>query len=113
MALLNFGPLLPQALENAQRFDLTLVDMRFVKPLDEALLDELAKAHNHFFTLEDHAITAGAGSAVGQYLADRPVTFTHLGIPDALIAHGTREEQLEICGLDSQGIARSIQAKLP
>jgi 1-deoxy-D-xylulose-5-phosphate synthase len=113
MALLNFGPLLPQALENAQRFDLTLVDMRFVKPLDEGLLDELANDHHHFFTLEDHAIAAGAGSAVGQYLADRQVTFTHLGIPDALIAHGTREEQLEICGLDTQGIAKAIQAKLP
>ena len=76
-----------------------------VKPLDEKLLDELTNNHNHFFTLEDHAIAAGAGSAVGQYLADHQVTLTHLGIPDALIAHGTREEQLEICGLDTQGIA--------
>lgn len=112
MALLNFGPLIAQAIENANQFDLTLVDMRFVKPLDEQLLDELAKTHHHFFTLEDHAIAAGAGSAVSQYLADSPVTFTHLGIPDALIAHGTREQQLAICGLDSEGIAQAIRKKL-
>jgi len=112
MALLNFGPLLQDASYVAEDYDLTLVDMRFVKPLDEALLSELAADHQHFFTLEDHAIAAGAGSAVSQFLAEQPVTFTHLGIPDTLIPHGTREQQLKICGLDEKGIAQAVERKL-
>ncbi|MFT5705736.1 MAG: 1-deoxy-D-xylulose-5-phosphate synthase [Oceanospirillaceae bacterium] len=112
MALLNFGPLIEQAKINAQKYDLCLVDMRFVKPLDTELLTQLADDHHHFFTLEDHAIAAGAGSAVSEYLADKAVTFTHLGIPDAFIPHGTREQQLAICGLDAAGIDRAIAAKI-
>jgi 1-deoxy-D-xylulose-5-phosphate synthase len=109
-ALLNFGPLLAHAKVVAQIHDLTLVDMRFVKPLDEMLLTQLALDHQHFFTLEDHAIAAGAGSAVSEFLADKAVAFTHLGIPDDFIAHGTREQQLHLCGLDVAGIAKAVRA---
>ncbi|NRA20819.1 MAG: 1-deoxy-D-xylulose-5-phosphate synthase [Oceanospirillaceae bacterium] len=112
MALLNFGPLLPQAKIVAEQYDLSLVDMRFVKPLDEALLIKLTEEHQHFFTLEDHAIASGAGSAVSQLLADKNVTFTHFGIPDLLIAHGSREQQLAYCGLDEQGLSSAIAQKL-
>ncbi len=107
-ALLNFGPLLDSAKIVAAEQDLTLVDMRFVKPLDETLLSQLATDHQHFFTLEDHAIAAGAGSAVSEFLASKAVTFTHLGIPDKLIPHATREQQLTICGLDVQGIRAAV-----
>ncbi|MEH6442956.1 MAG: 1-deoxy-D-xylulose-5-phosphate synthase [Oceanospirillaceae bacterium] len=112
MALLNFGPLIEQAKINAQKYDLSLVDMRFAKPLDTELLTKLADDHHHFFTLEDHAIAGGAGSAVSEYLADKAVTFTHLGIPDAFIPHGTRDQQLAMCGLDAVGIDRIIAAKI-
>jgi 1-deoxy-D-xylulose-5-phosphate synthase len=109
MAILNFGPFINDVTIVAEKYNLTLVDMRFVKPLDEQLLTSLAQSHQHFFTIEDHAISAGAGSAVSQYLANKPVTFTHLGIPDRLIPHGSREEQLAICALDIAGITAVVQ----
>ena len=82
--------------------------MRFVKPLDGRLLTALAQDHKHFFTLEDHAISGGAGSAVSEFLAASSVTLTHLGIPDLFIAHGAREQQLEICKLDTKGISDAV-----
>lgn len=108
-ALLNFGPLLNNLAAIADEMDLTLVDMRFVKPLDQALLTSLSSDHSHFFTLEDHAIAAGAGSAVSQYLADKKLSYTYMGIEDEYIAHGSREQQLAICGLDEQGISATIK----
>jgi len=110
--LLNFGPLLPNSLKSCEKYDLTLVDMRFVKPLDEELLAQLSVDHQYFFTLEDHAVQAGAGSAVSEFLSDKALNFCHLGIPDELIAHATREQQLAYCELDEAGIARKVQHKL-
>ncbi len=112
VALLNFGPLLESAKQVAEALQLTLVDMRFVKPLDEKLLTELALDHQHFFTLEDHAIAGGAGSAVSEFFAAQRLQITHLGIPDRFIEHATREQQLALCALDVDSISRTINCYL-
>lgn len=109
-AILNFGPLLAAAAEAAEQLNLSLVDMRFVKPLDQALIDQLIITHPLLITLEDHAIAGGAGAAVSEYLHARqyPNQLLCLGIPDRWIEHATRAEQLAECGLDSQGIIAAI-----
>lgn len=115
-ALLNFGALLPQALEAASSLDLTLVDMRWVKPLDSGTLNEIAVDHSVFVTLEDHAVCGGAGSAVLEWTAERsikgqpaPRTLT-LGLPDCFIEHGSREDLLANAGLDPASICARITA---
>ncbi|WP_151705107.1 1-deoxy-D-xylulose-5-phosphate synthase [Nitrincola alkalilacustris] len=114
VALLNFGPLLPAAEAVAEQFNLTLVDMRFVKPLDEVLIDELTRTHSTLISIEDHAIMGGAGSAVGEYLHQQqlPVELVCLGIPDQWIEHASREQQLQQCGLDIAGISRCVSEAL-
>ncbi|KAA0876304.1 1-deoxy-D-xylulose-5-phosphate synthase [Nitrincola tapanii] len=111
-ALLNFGPLLPQALIVAEALDLTLVDMRLVKPLDHSMLKRLQAQHSLWISLEDHAQVGGAGSALAEYLqqehADNALLI--LGIPDRWIEHASREEQLAECGLDAAGIEAQIRA---
>ncbi|MBN0986290.1 1-deoxy-D-xylulose-5-phosphate synthase [Amphritea pacifica] len=113
-ALLNFGPLLNKARVAAEQLNLTLVDMRFVKPLDHALIDQLVTNHPLLVTLEDHSIKGGAGSEVSEYLHTQQYhnDLLSLGIPDRWIEHATRAEQLAECGLDSQGIIQSIQRRL-
>lgn len=113
-ALLNFGPLLGRAAQVAEALDLTLVDMRSVKPLDQAQLDRLCANHTLLVTLEDHARMGGAGSAVGEYLAQQGhrVELLTLGIIDAWIDHASRDEQLQQCGLDVAGISRAITERL-
>jgi len=114
VALLNFGTLLPSAEAVAEQFNLTLVDMRFVKPLDEALIDELAGTHSTLISIEDHAIMGGAGSAVGEYLHQNrlQVELICLGIPDQWIEHASREQQLQQCGLDIAGISKRVEELL-
>ncbi|KMV73836.1 1-deoxy-D-xylulose-5-phosphate synthase [bacteria symbiont BFo2 of Frankliniella occidentalis] len=111
VAILNFGTLLEEAKHAAEQLDATLVDMRFVKPLDEALVLTLAQTHQTFITLEEGAIKGGAGSAVNELLMAhrlmRPVL--NLGLPDEFIAQGTQEEIRALLGLDSQGIIASYQ----
>lgn len=111
IALLLFGSLLTAAQEAAEELDATLVNMRFVKPLDEAMLRELAKSHDLLVTLEDNAIMGGAGSAVNEYLhaAELSVAVINLGLPDSYIEHAQREEQLATCGLDAQGIVNRVR----
>ena len=113
-ALLNFGPLLPQAQQVAETLDLTLVDMRFVKPLDNALIDQLASAHELLVTLEDHATAGGAGSAVLEHLSGKAeeIRVLTLGVPDRWIDHASREEQLSECGLDAPGIEHAVRSAL-
>lgn len=113
-ALLNFGPLLPAAQRAAEQLNLTLVDMRFVKPLDGAQIDTLARQHQLLVTLEDHAIQGGAGSAVSEYLhsTGQKTDLLTLGIPDRWIEHATRDEQLTECGLDTQSIIQAIKKRL-
>ena len=114
VALLAFGTLLHQAAPVAEALDATLVDMRFVKPLDEALLAELAASHDLLVTLEEGALMGGAGSAVIEALQRlrclKPVLT--LGLPDRFIEQGSQEEILAAYGLDSAGIRRQIDAFL-
>ena len=111
VAILAFGTLLQQAKPVAERLGATLADMRFVKPLDEALLGELAASHDYLVTLEDGALLGGAGSAVNEALQRlrlyRPVL--NLGLPDRFIEQGTQEEIYQLLGLDSAGIEQSIR----
>ncbi|MDD5393450.1 MAG: 1-deoxy-D-xylulose-5-phosphate synthase [Thiothrix sp.] len=111
IALLLFGSLLPQAQAAAEELDATLVNMRFVKPLDEAMIRELAQSHDLLVTLEDNAVMGGAGSAVNEYLhtAELPVAVLNLGLPDEYIDHAQREEQLAACGLDADGIVKRVR----
>ncbi len=113
LAMLVFGTLAPAALEAAGQLDATLVDMRFVKPLDEALLAELAQRHEAFVTIEDAAIMGGAGSAVLEFLAGRGLSLPvlQLGLPDRFIDHGDQGAILSALGLDACGIERSIRQR--
>jgi 1-deoxy-D-xylulose-5-phosphate synthase len=114
IALLGFGSLVQEALQVAERLDATVVNMRFVKPLDEAMLIRMADTHEIFVTLEDNAIAGGAGSAVNEFLQSRQVMIPtlNLGLPDRFIDHGSREECLSGAGLDPDGILNSIKAYL-
>lgn len=113
-AILAFGTLLQQARAAAEALDATLVDMRFVKPMDEVLVLSLAASHDQFVTIEDNAIMGGAGSAVNELLMRnrqcKPVL--NLGLPDRFVEQGTQEEIYALLGLDSTGIQASIEAWL-
>jgi 1-deoxy-D-xylulose-5-phosphate synthase len=87
--------------------------MRFVKPLDTALIDRLAAEHGLLVTLEDNAVAGGAGSGVAEYLATahNPVALLHLGLPDRFIDHDSRAAQLAAVGLDAAGVVRAIGAR--
>ncbi|OOZ36006.1 1-deoxy-D-xylulose-5-phosphate synthase [Solemya velesiana gill symbiont] len=110
VALLAFGSMLATALEAAEQIDATVVNMRFVKPLDEAMLADLARSHDLLVTLEENAVAGGAGSAVNEYLAgiQCPVRTLNLGLPDHFIEHGTQGEQLSAAGLDVPGVLAAI-----
>jgi len=112
VALLAFGAMVPVAEEVGRIMDATVVNMRFVKPLDEALLGELARKHSAFVTLEDNAVTGGAGSGINELLATRglPVPILNLGIPDRFIEHGSREQCLAAAGLDPDSVLSAIRA---
>ena len=114
IAVLCFGPLLHQAqiAINELDQDISLVDMRFVKPIDKALINQLADNHQQFITLEDNAIMGGAGSAVLEYISQArlDIKVTVLGIPDAYIEHATQEQQWFEMGIDAAGIKRTLQS---
>lgn len=113
IAILCFGTLLHAAKAAADELNATLVDMRFVKPLDYALLDQLAANHDMFVTIEENVVAGGAGSAVSEYFCSQAVfkPTLHLGLPDRYIDHGKPEQLLADCGLDSAGITASIKAR--
>ena len=113
IALLVFGALLPAAAEVAQALGLTLVDMRFVKPIDETQILELAKTHEAFVTIEEASIMGGAGSAVNEVLQGNRVLLPvlQLGLPDTFIDHGDQNQLRAHVGLDAAGIKASIQAR--
>ncbi len=114
IAILNFGPLLQEALQAAEQLDATVANMRFVKPLDHTLLRQLAEQHETLITLEDNATIGGAGSGVNEWLAAQNIQrrVINLGLPDRYIEHGSREALLASCGLDAQGIITSAQNEL-
>jgi len=115
VALLAFGTVLAAAEKVAAEFGLTLVNMRFVKPLDRDLLLKLAASHDGFVTIEDNVVAGGAGSGVAELLAAEGVSLPmlHLGLPDRFQDHGSREELLEDAGLDAAGIRQAVLARWP
>ncbi|PIJ52244.1 1-deoxy-D-xylulose-5-phosphate synthase [Erwinia sp. OLTSP20] len=110
LAILNFGTLLAEAREVAEKLNATLVDMRFVKPLDEARILELAASHEALITLEEGAIKGGAGSGVNELLMARRklLPVLNIGLPDEFIPQGTQEEIRHDYQLDATGIAQQI-----
>jgi len=110
LAILVFGTLLHAARPIADRLDATLVDMRFIKPLDVALVKQIAARHRAVITVEENAVQGGAGSAIAETLAEVGLTLQlHLiGIPDRFIEHGSREDCLALAGLDAAGLAKQI-----
>ena len=115
IALLAFGCTLAPAEAVATELDATVVNMRFVKPLDEVLVLELARSHDALVTLEDNVIAGGAGSAVAELLAANGVEtpMLQLGLPDVFLEHATREQLLAEAGLDADGIRRAVLARFP
>jgi len=113
IALLAFGAMVAPSARAADALDTTLVNMRFVKPLDEALVLELARSHVALVTVEDNAIAGGAGSAVAELLASHGIAIPilHLGLADDFLDHGSREELLAQVGLDAASIEKSIRAR--
>lgn len=114
VAILAFGTLLKMAMKSAEELNATLVDMRFVKPLDEALIKELAATHQLLVTIEENVIKGGAGSAVNEYLAEinSKVDLLNLGLPDRFLDHGKADAMLAECGLDSTGMTAAIMKNL-
>ncbi len=110
IAILSFGTLLENAVKAATEQDAMLVDMRFVKPLDTGLLDELASKGYQFITLEDNAVAGGAGSAVLEYLSQQGHTprLLQLGLPDEFIKHGTQDEIHHELGLSAECISKRV-----
>ena len=115
IALLAFGALVPAAEKIGRELGLTVVNMRFVKPLDRALLLELARTHEGFATLEDNVVMGGAGSGVAELLSAEGIVLPvlHLGLPDRYQEHGSREQVLAEAGLDTDGIRASLLARWP
>jgi 1-deoxy-D-xylulose-5-phosphate synthase len=115
IALLAFGAIVPAAEQVGAELGLTVVNMRFVKPLDRTLLLELAQGHDGFATLEDNVVMGGAGSGVAELLAGEGIVLPilHLGLPDAFQHHASREQLLAEAGLDAAGIRASLLARWP
>jgi len=115
VAILAFGSMLAPALGAAQQLNATVANMRFVKPLDEELVLQLARAHTLLVTVEENTVLGGAGSAVAECLHQHGATvpLLHLGLPDAFLEHGDPAQMLADCGLDAVGIAAAIRSKLP
>lgn len=111
-ALLAFGSMVQPALQAGESLDATVVNMRFIKPLDEELIARLAANHDLLVTVEENAVMGGAGSAVSECLATRKLflPLLQIGLPDRFIEQGTRGELLEECGLTTEGILRRIDA---
>jgi len=114
VAILNFGALLSQALAAADQLNATVVDMRWVKPMDEQMLLAIAQQHSIIVTLEENAVAGGAGSAVNEFMAAQGLspTILNLGIPDTYVEHGSHAEQLAWAGLDAESIEKRIENAL-
>ena len=110
LALLAFGGMVAVAEAVAERLDATVVNMRFVKPLDEAMVAQIAASHRWLVTLEENVVAGGAGSAVNECLAARGIQIPvrNLGLPDRFVEQGERGELLAECGLDVDGVLRRL-----
>lgn len=114
VAILAFGSMVTPALSSAEKLDASVADMRFVKPLDEELIEELATSHQLIVTIEENAVAGGAGSAVNEFLLERNyhIPILNLGLPDRFIEHGKVPGMLAEAGLDSESITAAISKKL-
>ena len=114
VVILSFGTVLDDAIQSGEKFNARVVDMRFVKPLDHSLIEEISKDYKLIVTIEDNVIAGGAGSAVNEYLLslNTNARVLNLGLPDEFIEHGDQEQQKILNGLDASGIEKSIEEKL-
>ena len=115
VAILAFGSVVAAALKAAESLDATLADMRFVKPIDRDLIQQLANSHDHVVTVEENVVMGGAGSAVAEVLDELGINkpMLHLGLPDRFVEHGDPAVLLARCGLDADGILASLKKFLP
>jgi 1-deoxy-D-xylulose-5-phosphate synthase len=113
VAILAFGTVLHPALAAAEALDATVANMRFAKPLDEALVLDLARSHDAIVTVEEGCLPGGAGSAVGECLAAAGVSvpLLHLGLPDEFIEHGDPAKLIAMVGLDAAGIEAAVRKR--
>ena len=113
IAILAFGTVLAAALEAGARLNATVIDMRFIKPLDTELLEQLTASHQLIVTVEENTVMGGAGSGVNEYLNERGIVMPllNLGLPDRFIDHGKQAALQQQCGLDADGIESSIRAR--
>ena len=111
IAFLCFGSPTEVGLQAGERLNATVVDMRFVKPLDTDMIDSIAASHKLIVTLEDNVVAGGAGSAIGEYLNEQgmSISILNLGLPDAFQDHGSREELLEEAGLSLEQVLKRVQ----
>jgi 1-deoxy-D-xylulose-5-phosphate synthase len=102
------------ALAAAASLDASVADMRFVKPLDESLIEELCASHRLLVTVEENVVAGGAGTAVAEFLSERGIEMPllHLGLPDRFLEHGKPQDMLRDAGLDAAGIENSIRDRL-
>jgi 1-deoxy-D-xylulose-5-phosphate synthase len=114
VALLAFGTMVPLALDIAEALDATVINMRFVKPLDEAMVSAVADSHELLVTLEENMVQGGAGSAVAECLNSHSkcTELLQLGLPDRYIEHGTQQEQLQEAGLDREQVLAAIRTRM-
>lgn len=114
IAILAFGSRVAAALQAAENIDASVVNMRFVKPLDTDMITAMAQTHPVIVTVEENALQGGAGSAVNEVLLRQGAgnRIINLGIPDAFIGHGDHQQQLAECGLDARGIEAAIAAAI-
>jgi len=110
IALLAFGSMLTEALTAAEKLDATVVNMRFVKPLDTETLKTISNTHDTIVTLEENVVSGGAGSGVNEWLLANKINkqVINLGLPDHFVEHGATHQLLAECGLDAEGIIKSI-----
>jgi len=112
IAILAWGSMVAPSVVVGKQLGATVVNMRFVKPLDEALILEMAKSHDVIITVEENVIAGGAGSAVNEFLQAQKILMPvlNIGLPDRFVEQGSREELLALCGLDAKGILAKIEA---
>ena len=114
IAILAFGSMVTPALEVAEKLNATILDMRFVKPLDEETIGDMAKQHQLLVTIEENSLMGGAGSAVNEFLnaSNYQIPVLNLGLPDTFLEHGNTPQMLAAVGLDAGSISAAIKKKL-
>ncbi len=114
IAILAFGSVVSTCLEVGEIIDATVINMRFVKPLDESMISEICSKHDYVITVEENVIQGGAGSAVNEYIAENDIDVQtyNCGLPDKLIPHGSQDDMLEEAGLTKEGILNFVESHI-